>query len=178
MHEVVTRGLRRGARIATWVLRRSRVARLLVRVAVGLWAPRQRLGAIALILDDREQVLLVEHALRVRRPWGFPGGWVERGEHPEDGLARELREELGLAVEVGELLRCAVHGEQADGDGPGGLTLVYAARLAPGEHAAPAARSWELFDAAWLPAADAARRVRAFEAEALAAALQRAPRAP
>jgi ADP-ribose pyrophosphatase YjhB (NUDIX family) len=100
---------------------------VLVRIAVGVWAPRQRLGAIAVILDERGRVLVVEHALRVRHPWGFPGGWVERGEHPEHGLVRELREELGLHVEVGELLRCEKHGEQAEGDGPGGLTLIYTA---------------------------------------------------
>jgi len=36
--------------------------------------------------------------------WGFPGGKVEAGEAEPEALRREVREELGCGVEVGQLV--------------------------------------------------------------------------
>lgn len=33
--------------------------------------------------------------------WEFPGGKVEPGESPQDAVHREIREELGVAIELG-----------------------------------------------------------------------------
>jgi len=36
--------------------------------------------------------------------WDIPGGFLQENEHPHDGLRRELREETGLEIEIGEYL--------------------------------------------------------------------------
>ncbi len=64
------------------------------------------LQVTAAIIQHHGRVLLA----RRKQPtwlagkWEFPGGKIERGEAPQAALARELVEELGLRVEVGEHL--------------------------------------------------------------------------
>ncbi|MEU4622016.1 NUDIX hydrolase [Actinoplanes sp. NPDC023801] len=48
------------------------------------------------------RVLLVKPTYRDH--WALPGGYLDAGEYPQDGCARELHEELGLHLDVGALL--------------------------------------------------------------------------
>ncbi|MEU7750608.1 NUDIX hydrolase [Micromonospora sp. NPDC049171] len=59
-------------------------------------------AAAAFITDRDGNVLLVKPTYRDH--WAFPGGYVDEGEYPHDACAREIREELGISVVVGNLL--------------------------------------------------------------------------
>ncbi|WP_022923245.1 NUDIX hydrolase [Serinicoccus marinus] len=64
--------------------------------------PRKRLIAQGLLRDDAGRVLLCE--LTYKQDWDLPGGVVDPDESPRATLAREIREELGLELPVGDLL--------------------------------------------------------------------------
>lgn len=60
----------------------------------------------AAITDARDRVLLARRTegRDLAGLWEFPGGKREPGESPEQALARELQEELGIDVRIGEPL--------------------------------------------------------------------------
>ncbi|WP_232516863.1 NUDIX hydrolase [Bacillus altitudinis] len=54
----------------------------------------------ALIYDMDEHILMVKN---VKGYWEFPGGAVEKGEHLQQAVIREVREETGYVIKVNEL---------------------------------------------------------------------------
>ena len=57
----------------------------------------------AIILHDNQIFATQRGYGDFKGGWEFPGGKVEPGESPQEALRREIREELSMEIEVGEL---------------------------------------------------------------------------
>lgn len=88
--------------------------------------PRFQVTAGAVVLNNEGRVLLLKHVFRPGSGWGIPGGFLEKGEQPDEAVRRELREETGLELESVEIAfiraleksnrveiiyRCRAHGQ-------------------------------------------------------------------
>lgn len=76
-----------------------RVPKSLRRWTVRAYQSHFAVTAGAIIRNGEGCVLLLKHRFRPSPGWGIPGGFIERGEQPEQALRRELREEIELEVE-------------------------------------------------------------------------------
>jgi 8-oxo-dGTP diphosphatase len=63
------------------------------------------------IIVENGRVLATRRSERMPHPlkWEFPGGKLKDGESPERCIVREIREELGVEVEVRQVLRPVTH---------------------------------------------------------------------
>jgi 8-oxo-dGTP diphosphatase len=107
-------------------------------------APSFTVGAMCIIERSDGAVLLVRHSYRER--WGVPGGLLERREEAADGARREVREEVGLDVEL--LGEPAVVVDAV----PQRVDLVYRARpAADADLSVVQPVSVEITETAWFP---------------------------
>ncbi len=81
-----------------------------------------------LIGDDEGRVLLMQRAHHPRKDlWSYPAGFVDAGEKVEDAAIRETQEEVGVTVELDDLL--GIHSET----GNRVILVVYQGHIVEGE---------------------------------------------
>lgn len=90
----------------------------------------------AFVLDGADRILLARRAFEPDAGlWDVPGGFLEEGEEPLAGLRRELLEETGLSIEIGDFVGAFI---DTYGEGPEAnalLNLVWDARITGGDPA-------------------------------------------
>ncbi len=94
-------------------------------------AGRFRRSVTAAVIEEGGRVLVARRRKgdRCEGRWEFPGGKVEPGETPEESLKRELHEEMGIDVAVGErLCVCPFQAGEARME-----LLVYRTRIVSGK---------------------------------------------
>jgi ADP-ribose pyrophosphatase YjhB (NUDIX family) len=67
-----------------------------------LWMP----GVTAVVFNAKDELLLVKRS--DNGMWSLPAGWLEPGEEPAAGVAREILEETGVQVRAERLLSVLV----------------------------------------------------------------------
>jgi 8-oxo-dGTP diphosphatase len=95
----------------------------------------------AIVRDQARRLLMIQRANPpAAGRWSIPGGRVEPGESDQQALMREMSEETGLVVDVGEMVGTV------EREGPGGSVyvihdyscIVIGGELTPGDDAADA----------------------------------------
>jgi len=69
-------------------------------------------GTGAIIVNTEGKLFLAKRGRESRNErykWEFPGGSVEFGEHLQDALIREIREEYGVVIQIDQLLDVVDH---------------------------------------------------------------------
>jgi ADP-ribose pyrophosphatase YjhB (NUDIX family) len=91
----------------------------------------------AIVVNDKREVLLLNHVLRPRSGWGFPGGFLDAGESAADAISREIKEETGIGLDDVQLYRVLVRGNHVE--------IIFSARPV-GE---PQVLSSEIYEFSW-----------------------------
>ena len=98
-----------------------------------------RVGAFALIFDDRDRVFLcLREDLDI---WNLPSGGTEQGEPPWTTVVREVREETGLDVRVERLSGVYWRPEQTE------VNFAFVCRVVGGA----LVRTWEAVETGYFP---------------------------
>ena len=113
-------------RFALMVFKALAVVPFVQWIILRLFNTRFLVGVVGVIDDGEGGVLLFHHTYRKKYPWGLPGGWIKKGEHPEQALPREIREESGLTIESRGIFHLFSHDE-----GPS-IEIVLLAQLTGG----------------------------------------------
>jgi ADP-ribose pyrophosphatase YjhB (NUDIX family) len=113
--------------------------------------PLPLVGAIAVVFDDRDRVLMVRRA--DNHQWALVTGVVEPGEEPAAGALREIEEETGVVARVERLLGVSARGLSTlpNADQVWWTSIMFQCRHVSGE---PKVGDDESIDVGWFEIAD------------------------
>lgn len=117
-----------------------------------------RLAVKGFIVDDGDLLALrrIDDEVQAAGIWELPGGRLEPGEDPFDGLCREVAEETGLDIEVHRPLTVR-HFDRDDGQ-----TITMIVFHCTADDRTVSIRETEHADAAWVPLGEADDRLDTF----------------
>ena len=113
------------------------------------------------VIAGKQQVLLTRRGIEpYKGQWDLPGGFLGNGERPEDGVRRELREELDVAVSNPRFFASEIDQYNRDDIAEQArfvLSLFFLCDIPADARLVPAD---DVVEAAWFPAGQAPRGAR------------------
>lgn len=88
----------------------------------------------AIIVDKKGRILLARRGIEPKKDfWDLPGGFLEEDEYPQDGLKRELQEELGIKIKIDKILDIFIDKHHDQNDDCFTLNIYYLVKNIHGE---------------------------------------------
>lgn len=85
---------------------------------------------VSALFIKEENILLTKRAVDPQKGyWDLPGGFLEENEHPKEGLKREMKEELGVEIIIGDLFDIVMDWYEFQGERISTLNLYYFATM-------------------------------------------------
>ncbi|HEY4687369.1 MAG TPA: NUDIX hydrolase [Candidatus Subteraquimicrobiales bacterium] len=85
------------------------------------------------VIEDGNRVLLCRRNIEPRKNyWDLPGGFLEAGEHPEEGAKREIKEELEVEIDILDTLGIFMDSYESS-ESLSTLNIYYLAKIKSGK---------------------------------------------
>lgn len=104
---------------------------------------KREFSAGGIVFKDKK-VLLTKHSQN--HHWGFPKGWIEKGQTSKEAALREVKEEGGIEAEILEKIGDSKYVYTLNGEKIFKVVTYYLMKYISGD---PKDHDWEMEDAGW-----------------------------
>ncbi|MCL5784736.1 MAG: NUDIX domain-containing protein [Patescibacteria group bacterium] len=117
---------------------------------------KREFSAGGIVFNSQGQVLLTQNS--ANKYWGFPKGWVDKGESTKEAALREVKEEGGVEAEIVDKIADSryVFTSKESGEKVFKVVTFYLMKYLSGD---PQNHDWEVEEAGWFEPEEAFKKL-------------------